>query len=128
MNAIVKWSTSLVVVLAVGAAGSIGTIFVDTFRATEVVAADWAEGSLLEIKGMKKSSEQDEHPGRRSDSVDKVELVMQGGPTLRLAPSVKIRRDGVLIPLGQLPTQSRIRYSPSKGPVAEIVLLDLLAR
>jgi hypothetical protein len=128
MKAMVKWSTNMVVVLAVGAASLIGTIFVDTLQATEVVAADWAEGSLLEIKGIKKSSEQDEHPGRRSDSVDKVELVMQGGPTLRLAPSVKIRRDGVLIPLEQLPTQSRIRYSPSKGLVTEVVLLDLLAR
>lgn len=128
MNAVVKWSTSMVLVFAVGTTGPVGTISADTFLITEAVAADWTEGSLIEIRGMDKASEHNGRSGRRPIALDKVELVMQGGPTLRLAPSVRVLRDGSVIPLEELPAQSRIRYSPVKGLVTEIVLLDLLAR
>lgn len=128
MNAVVRWSISMALGLAVGTAVPIDTVSSGALRAAEAFAADWAEGSLLEIKGLDTSSGQEGRSGRRSIAVDKVELVMQGGPTLRLAPTVMIRRDDAVISLEELPAQSRIRYSPSTGPVTEIMLLEMLAR
>jgi hypothetical protein len=93
-------------------------------------AAEWAEGALWEVKGLERSSNTDEHPTRQSRvAADKVQLVMEGGKTLRLDPKVRIRaQGGGVISLEELPAQSRIRYSPVNGLVTEIMLLDLLAR
>lgn len=131
MNAAVTFATSMAVVLAVGMGigGSTNTGWLGTFGPTMAAAAEWAEGALLEIKGLERAQEKEGRSGQSSVAFDKVVLVMEGGKTLRLDPKVRVRREAAgVMSLEELPAQSRIRYSPQTGLVTEIILLDMLAR
>lgn len=129
MNAAVRCTTSMAVILAVGLGVSTNTGWFGTFGPTMAAAAEWAEGALLEIKGLERTQEKEPRSGQRPVAFDKVVLVMEGGKSLRLDPKVRIRREAAgVMSLEELPVQSRIRYSPQTGLVTEIILLDMLAR
>lgn len=129
MNAAVRFAISMAVILAVGMGVSTSTGRLGTFGPTMAAAAEWAEGALIEIKGLERAQEKEGSSGQSSVAVDKVVLVMEGGKTLRLDPKVRVRREAAgVMSLQELPPQSRIRYSPQTGLVTEIILLDMLAR
>lgn len=129
MNAAGRFAISMAVVLTVGLGVSTNTGSLRPFGTTTAAAAEWAEGALLEIKGLERAQEKESRSGHSPVAFDKVVLVMEGGKTLRLDPKVRVRREAAgVMSLEELPVQSRIRYSPQTGLVTEIILLDVLAR
>jgi hypothetical protein len=119
----------MALVFGIATAAPTDMMVLGPFATSIAYGADWAEGTVAEIKGLERSAKDEHSSGQHRISFDKVELVMDNGKTLRLDPKVRIRAQGAtMISIEELPEHSRIRYSPQNGLVTEINLLETLPR